>query len=217
VVAAAVVLALCTAGVVGRATGPDPAPSDTSAAAGFARDMIDHHAQAVHMATIVHDRTRDPAIRTLTTDIALTQTSQMGQMQGWLSSWHLPLGRTQQPMAWMTSDGDGMGGMDMGNHGGPGTDAMDPSMMKLRPDGLMPGMATDAQINQLRTLAPGKADVYFLQLMIKHHQAGVAMARMALDLTDNAQVKVLARGIEASQESEITQMTQLLHERGAAP
>ncbi|WP_225850798.1 DUF305 domain-containing protein [Streptomyces sp. HPF1205] len=215
-VAAAVVLALFTAGLVGRGTGAAPAPADDSVAAGFARDMIDHHAQAVQMASIVHDRTHDADIRTLTTDVALTQTSQMGQMRGWLDTWHLRLGRTGQPMAWMTSDGDGMD-MGRGGDGKSGAAGMDPSLMRLRPDGLMPGMATAAQINQLRTLPPERADIVFLQLMIRHHTAGVAMARMALDLTDNAQVKALAQSVVESQEAEITQMTQMLHQRGATP
>jgi uncharacterized protein (DUF305 family) len=213
-VAAAAVVVLVTAGIVGRATGGPEAPSGSSVSAGFARDMTDHHAQAVEMATIVHDRTQSSDVRYLATDIALTQTSQMGEMQGWLDAWRLPLGRTGPPMAWMRAGDDGM---DMGGGGGSVPAGMDPAMMRLGPDGLMPGMATTAQVNQLRTLAPSKADVLFLQLMIKHHRAGVAMARMALDLTDNAQVDRLAQTMVTSQQAEITQMTQMLHQRGATP
>jgi uncharacterized protein (DUF305 family) len=212
-VAAAAVLVLVTAGVVGRATGAPEAPSGGSVAAGFARDMIDHHAQAVSMATIVHDRTHSSDVRYLATDIALTQTSQMGEMQGWLDVWRLPLGRTGPPMAWMDAGDDGM---HMGDSGS-GTAAMDPAMMRIGPDGLMPGMATTAQVNQLRTLAPDHADVLFLQLMIKHHRAGVAMAQMALDRTDDAQVDRLAQTMVTSQQAEIAQMTQMLKQRGATP
>ncbi|MEE4545131.1 DUF305 domain-containing protein [Streptomyces sp. V4-01] len=215
VVAVAAVVVLVTAGIVGRAAGGPEAPSGSSVSAGFARDMIDHHAQAVEMATIVHDRTRSSDVRYLATDIALTQTSQMGEMQGWLDAWRLPLGRTGQPMAWMRAGGDGM---SMGAGGGGSVPAgMDPAMMRLGPDGLMPGMATTAQVNRLRTLAPAKADVLFLQLMVRHHRAGVAMAQMALDLTDNAQVDRLAQTMVTSQQAEIAQMTQMLHQRGATP
>src|SRR5688572_8417714 len=62
-------------------------PSDTSAEAGFARDMIAHHEQAVEMALLIRDRTDDPIIRTMATDMILTQTNQMGQMMGWLNVW----------------------------------------------------------------------------------------------------------------------------------
>jgi uncharacterized protein (DUF305 family) len=69
--------------------------------------MMVHHAQAVEMAEIVRDRTEDPQIRILASDIALTQQAQIGQMQGWLEVWGLPLTGTQKPMAWMGSPMDG--------------------------------------------------------------------------------------------------------------
>jgi uncharacterized protein (DUF305 family) len=167
--------------------------------------MIDHHAQAVDMATIIEARTHDSAVRYLATDIALGQTNQIGQLQGWLAIWNLPVGRIGSPMTWMNHTG--MNGMSAGH-----TDTM-----RLSADGLMPGMATMAQVNQLRTKPPATADILFLQFMIRHHQAGVAMAKAALDLTDNTTVRALARSIVASQRSEIRQMTGMLIDRGAAP
>jgi uncharacterized protein (DUF305 family) len=189
--------------VISVRSGP-VAPGDNSVAAGLARDMIDHHAQAVDMATIIQARTKDPAIRTLATDIALTQTNQMGQMQGWLNDWNLSLGRSGPQMAWMNRDG----GMHMG-----GGSTMDPSLMRLRPDGLMPGMATQAQVNQLRTLPSAEADKLFLQLMIAHHRGGVAMAQTALAETTERVVVRLCRTIVTDQQLEIVQKTQMLQER----
>ena len=203
------VLFLIVAAVAGFLIAAPDTPADDSVAAGLARDMIDHHAQAVDMATIVRGRTQDDAIRFLTTDIALTQTSQMGQMQGWLDVWGLSLGRTGKPMAWMTANDHGM---QMGT----GT-TMDPSMMRLQANGLMPGMATQEQVNQLRTLPPAQADVRFLQLMIAHHRGGVAMAQTAIEETKEPVVIRLCQTIVKGQQLEITQMTQLLAERGAKP
>src|SRR3712207_5353493 len=60
------------------------APSDSSPEAGFARDMMVHHAQAVEMAEILRDKSESEEMRTLAADIALTQQAQIGQMQGWL-------------------------------------------------------------------------------------------------------------------------------------
>src|SRR5918992_1350416 len=77
------------------------APSDSSPEAGFARDMMVHHAQAVEMAEIVRDKTESNEIRILASDIALTQQAQIGQMQGWLGVWGLPITGTEPAMAWM--------------------------------------------------------------------------------------------------------------------
>jgi uncharacterized protein (DUF305 family) len=89
------------------------------------------------------------------------------------------------------------------------------SSMTLQPNGLMPGMATQAQVNQLRTLPPAKADVEFLKLMINHHRGGVSMAQIALQETKEPVVVRLCQTIVKSQQNEITQMNQLLQERGA--
>jgi len=48
-------------------------PGNDSAEAGFARDMIVHHAQAVQMAEIIRDNTDSPDMRVLATDMSLTQ------------------------------------------------------------------------------------------------------------------------------------------------
>jgi uncharacterized protein (DUF305 family) len=202
------VLFLLAAGALGFAFagGGTPTPTDNSAAAGLARDMTDHHAQAVDMATIVQGRTTDADIRYLATDIALGQTNQMGQMQGWLNVWKLSIGRSGPPMAWMNQSHGG--GMQMGDGS-----TMDPSLMTLQADGLMPGMATQAQVNELRTLPVKQADVLFLKLMIAHHKGGVAMCQVALDETKVPVVDNLCRTIVASQTLEITQMTQMLNQR----
>jgi len=62
----AAVVALLAAGTAGHALGAARSTPDTaSAEAGFARDMRDHHLQAVLMSDIVRDRTTDPDLRYL--------------------------------------------------------------------------------------------------------------------------------------------------------
>ncbi|BBL81093.1 DUF305 domain-containing protein [Rubrobacter xylanophilus] len=161
-------------------------PGEGSVEAGFARDMSVHHAQAVEMAGIVRDRTRDPALRTLATDIVLTQQAQIGQMHGWLAAWGLPLTGTERPMSWM------------GHTGG------------------MPGMATPEEINRLRSAPPEEADRLFLRLMIEHHRGAIPMARAALERTDRPEVERLAEAILRSQRGEIQIMQEMLEERGGA-
>ena len=163
-------------------------PGENSAEAGFARDMSVHHSQAVEMALMIRDQTWDPAIRTLATDILLSQQEQIGEMQGWLDVWRLSPTGNELPMTWM---------------GHPVT-------------GRMPGMASRDEIAQLQQTDVAKADVAFLQLMIRHHEGGVDMARAVLDRSDRWEVRRLAGAIASSQASEISVMENLLERKGAA-
>jgi uncharacterized protein (DUF305 family) len=179
--------ALIAAGLIAWSVIPR-LPADDSVEAGFARDMITHHEQAVEMALLVRDRSTDPLIRTLSTDILLTQTNQMGQMMGWLDVWGLPLTGPERPMAWM-------------GHGG-------------QP---MPGMASSEEIAELTSLSGTDAEVLFLQLMIRHHLGGIPMAQEILARSDNPMTERLATSIVNAQQSEIDIMIDLLAERNAEP
>jgi uncharacterized protein (DUF305 family) len=163
-------------------------PGDDSAEAGFARDMMVHHAQAVQMAEIVRDKTQSDDIRLLASDIALTQQAQIGIMQGWLQAWGLPITATEPAMAWM--------GHPM--------------------DGPMPGMATPEEIDRLSEVPPDVADVLFLRLMISHHQAAIPMAEALLKRSDRPEVRALAQSVEVSQRAEIETMKAMLEERVGA-
>jgi uncharacterized protein (DUF305 family) len=81
----------------------------------------------------------------------------------------------------------------------------------------MPGMATQQQINDLQTLPIDPMEVSFLQLMIRHHEGGVAMVRQALQQTNHSVVVRLAQAVVQGQQSEITYMQDLLKRRGVEP
>lgn len=49
-------------------------------------------------------------------------------------------------------------------------------------------------------------DQRFLEAMISHHQGALAMAKMALDNAEHAEIRTLAEAIIAAQEAEIAQM-----------
>ncbi len=161
-------------------------PVDNSAEAGFARDMSMHHIQAVEMALIAQERTEDPEIRVLATDIIITQTGQIGQMRGWLDIWHLPPNSADLPMTWMEHPVEGR----------------------------MPGMASPDEVARLRELPEPGMDALFLQLMIVHHQSGVDMAQAVLDRSDNSTVGFLAGRMVESQQKEIDVMNDLLERKG---
>ncbi|EKA62792.1 DUF305 domain-containing protein [Janibacter hoylei] len=201
VLAAVVALAIgLVAGLALSRVGGDDLPGDDSVAAGFARDMQTHHDQAVEMSWIIYDRTDDSLVRSLAYDIARTQESQSGQMAGWLQVWGLsPTGPGKQ-MDWMRGLGH--------EHG---------ATMTLGDDGLMPGMATQAEMTKLKGMRGKAADIYYLQMMIRHHKAGVPMAEAARDNSQNDAVETLAQSIINSQTTEVETMTQMLKERGAKP
>jgi len=164
---------------------------------GFSRDMAAHHLQGVEMANLATDHSEDPAVRGLAFDIATTQTNQVGRMQGWLALWgYSPTGG--DPMAWMGGD---MGHMHMDAGG----------------TLLMPGMATEDELANLRSLSGPAFDVEFLRLMIRHHQGGLEMAQYAQAHGETEVVRTLAKSIADSQTAETELMTGMLAERGGTP
>ncbi len=186
----------------GRVSAGPSYPGTTSADAGFARDMQVHHHQAVEMSMIVRDNITDETLRSLAYDIALTQQQQAGQMYAWLEEWGLSQSTSQQRMEWMVAGSGGHGGMDMGA----GADAG--SM--LTAEGLMPGMATEVQLDELRSASGDDAARLYLNLMIAHHEAGVDMAAAGAELAETQQVRTLATKIQSGQQAEINLMQNML-------
>ncbi|MEZ5219831.1 MAG: DUF305 domain-containing protein [Ilumatobacteraceae bacterium] len=168
-------------------------PSDADV--GFSRDMAAHHAQAVDMAERIRARTADPRLRSLATDIVLTQQAQIGRMQGWLELWGEPFTSTDPPMGWT----DSATGMDHGADSGAMT--------------AMPGLAGPADLAALDSLDLPDAERRFLELMIEHHRGGVEMAEMAIATEPTDVVANLAESIVVGQSAEIDLLESLLAER----
>lgn len=198
------VLALLTAGAVGMAVAGPSAPGDDSVDAGFARDMQEHHTQAVQMSFLVRDRTEDPTVRTIAYDIATSQQQQAGQMYGWLVQWQLPQTRSEPRMAWMSAV-DGMGSMGQ------------PSDQPVESSPMMPGMASAADLRRLQDARGSAAEILYLRLMVAHHRGGVAMASVAAERAERPEVRQLARVIVAAQTAEIEQLQSMLADRGQPP
>ncbi len=197
IIAVAVLAIAVAAGFLwGSRTGdnaPAALPSTSSVDAGFARDMATHHQQAVTMAGYVRDNPSKEDVANVAYDIETSQSIELGQMTGWLDTWGVS--RTSgTPMTWM--------------HG---------MHMHLSADGLMPGMATPAQLNTLLNSHGKKMDVLFLQLMIRHHQGGVAMAQYAAQHATEDYVRTLAGHMVVNQTKEIVQMEQMLRQLGGTP
>jgi uncharacterized protein (DUF305 family) len=173
---------------LGRTTAAVATPGPTSAEAGFARDMQVHHLQGVEMALIARDRTGDPDVRRMAYDMATTQGHQAGQLYGWLAAWGLNQLGSDPPMTWMGHSGHGMGA-------------------------LMPGMATREQLAELSEASGIAAERAFFTLMIAHHRGALEMSEAILQRSNHPVVLAFARGVLASQQSEIDLMTAMLNER----
>lgn len=155
-------------------------PGNDSVEAGFARDMQTHHQQAVDMAMYEWQNGGDETLKAVAYDIATSQSSEIGMYRSWLREWGVQLS-SPTPMAWAgeehAHDGDA--------------------------PGLMPGMASDEDMAEFKTLTGAEADVMFVNLMIDHHIGGVDMAKIVLELSDDERVVDAARRTINVQQAEI--------------
>jgi uncharacterized protein (DUF305 family) len=194
VLALAVVASLLAGFAIGVLTlRPNPAPGDTSAEAGFARDMITHHDQAVTMGMIAYQRAANPEVRQLGYDMAMLQQGEIGMMYQWLRDWELNPTGSQPRMAWMQDDLDhepAQGG------------------------GLMPGMATTEQLAELRDAEGTEVDRLFLELMTNHHLGGIHMIDAVLERSDHPDVTWAAGLMKTGQEKELQVMSDLQAQLG---
>lgn len=179
-------------------------PGDTSAEAGFARDMQVHHAQAIDMAMTIYRSTDDSDLRTLAYDIATGQSEQKGVMYGWLVQWGLPQAGAPA-MQWMSESDAGHA------HGGSSSAPLSEEEARVAM-----GMASDAELAELGTASGSAADCLFLELMIRHHEGAIPMAEAILELGTEPQVLAVAERMKNAQQFEIDAMTSMQQRLGCA-
>ncbi|MEH0844301.1 DUF305 domain-containing protein [Micromonospora sp. CPCC 205711] len=188
--AAAVVVGLLLGYAGGLLTPGLTRPGDTSAEAGFARDMTTHHSQAVEMGLLAFQRGTDGEVRQIGGDIASGQQGEVGTMQTWLRLWGLDPTGSEPAMAWMP---DGAG---------------------LVRNGLMPGMATPEEMAKLRAAQGRELDVLFLQMMIRHHLGGIHMLDGILDEGHDEDVLRVAQTMRNTQQTDLTNLQAALKRLG---
>lgn len=193
VLVAAVVAAVALAAasfLFGRLSVGESAARPTAVDVGFARDMAVHHQQAVLMSELLRERGSDAELKAIAVDMVLTQTNQVGQMQGWLALWGEPFATDEPPMRWMG-----------GSHAHHAADAP------------MTGMATQEQLNSLEGASGVDAERTYLELMIPHHQGGVEMAQHAVDHASLPAVRELAQSMLQAQATELETLQKFLDAR----
>lgn len=160
----------------------------TRADVDFVTGMISHHAQAVVMAKLAPERASSRAVQTLCARMLNAQTDEIVLFQRWLEDHGQPVPEAKpMPMKMM------MGGMEH--------------------EMMMPGMLSDAQMQELERSTGVEFDRNFLTFMIQHHEGAVTMVSNLLASPGAAQdvaVYKFASDIYADQTTEITRMKQML-------
>ena len=133
---------------------------------------------------IALDQSANPEIRSLAEEIISSQQAEIAQMKSWREEW---FGSAETPpmdampmLPGMDMEGKGMG------------------------DGATMDMTMD--IEELRDAGP--FDLAFIGAMIPHHQSAIEAGQIALEESQNPDIRSLAEGIISSQQAEIEQMTE---------
>lgn len=193
-IAAAVLLAGCGGGKkTPAAAGSKPAPgTSTGTTAGavsrndadvkFAQDMIVHHRGAISMAKLAGSRAKNADVKALAGKIEAAQGPEIATMSSWLKNWGKDVPKD-----------DMKGGMD---HGGAAS--------------AMPGMMTEQAMAALEKASGADFDKMFLEMMTKHHDGAITMAKDEQAGGQDTSAKDLAGKIIADQTAEIATMRELL-------
>jgi uncharacterized protein (DUF305 family) len=161
----------------------------TDADVHFMTGMIVHHAQALVMSDLVPDRSADRAVRVLAARIVNAQQDEIALMQHWL-------GDRGQPVPEIHIEGTTLRVRGAGEHATH-----------------MPGMLTQAQIDELAGAQGRNFDRLFLIYMIQHHRGAVTMVHELFNTDGAAQdpeVFRLASDIQVDQLTEISRMQRML-------
>lgn len=147
----------------------------------FAQEMIAHHQQALDMAKMVPGKGTNPKVTDLAKRIEGAQDPEIKTMTAWLSRWGAAPTASSMP------------GMDHGSGHGSGT-----------------GMMTAEEMTKLGQATGAAFDKTWMEMMIKHHEGAITMAKTHIEKGSNAESKKLAQDIITAQQAEITEMQGLL-------
>ncbi|TKG66884.1 DUF305 domain-containing protein [Prauserella endophytica] len=144
-------------------------------------NMIPHHQQAITMTDLAARHATSDQVKGIAGRIAASQEAEISVMESWLREFG--------------HAGDQHGGH--AEHGG-------------HDHALMPGMATQEQLDALRAARGAEFDRQFLQLMITHHQGALTMAEQQLGHGIEPRAIAMAQEIITGQTDEIEHMRGML-------
>ena len=153
----------------------------------FMQGMIHHHGQALDMTDLLSSQTESEEMRLLALRINISQTDEIGMMEGWLKSRGENAPRVRGDEATRLSD-----------------------------EQLMPGMLNERQMAQLASASGEAFDRLFLEFMIVHHEGAVTMVSELFFVSGAGQEPVIfqfAADVDADQTAEIGRMNTMLQAR----
>jgi uncharacterized protein (DUF305 family) len=176
-------LGLLVSSCVGTAE-PDSRPYNDADVA-FATHMVQHHAQALQLVDLTIGRKLDPEVQTLAEEIRAAQAPEIERMVDWLQDWDEPVPETVR---------------DHANAHGHGTG----------PDTDMPGMVSQAMVEELAALDGAEFQRTWLSMMVAHHEGAIEMAEQEQATGRFDATVALAAQIVKTQSAEIERMRRLL-------
>ncbi len=162
--------------------------ASTAADVRFMSSMIGHHSQAVTMSKMAPGHGANARVQALAERIINAQQDEIASMQQWLRDRNQPVPAAATGQSMMNMSG-------------------------MQHDMLMPGMLTDAQMNQLDNARGPAFDRLFLEYMIRHHRGAVSMVDTLFGTEGAAQdetVFKLANDVSVDQTTEIERMQRML-------
>lgn len=157
----------------------------------YAQLMSLHHEQALVIAQTLLDAPPGAAAL-LAQGVRNQQLLELGQMQGWLRLWEQPAVPPSKSMDWMLL----------------GQAPPDPELRQYlldcqRASTGMPGLASPEELQKLRAASGSERQYRFLELMRRHHEGGLPMARFAAREARLPAVRELAARIVREQGEEV--------------
>jgi uncharacterized protein (DUF305 family) len=162
-------------------------PMHVDADVRFMQGMIHHHGQALDMTDLLSSRTESEQMRLLAQRIDISQTDEIGMMEGWLAS-----------------------------RGEEAPKVREEEASPLNDDQLMPGMLTERQMAQLAAATGEVFDRLFLEFMIVHHEGALTMVSELFLVSGAGQesdIFKFASDVDADQNIEIRRMSTMLQAR----
>ncbi len=184
----------------------------------FMQGMISHHAQAIDMVNLLYARTDREDMRLLAKRIELSQADEIKMMQHWLQvrGQQVPDPRAPHMMHDMNAGPERAGSTGTGKAGAGPERAGSMGTEKLMHDtGLMPGMLTQAEMDQLAAAKGDAFDRLFLEGMIKHHGGALTMVHDLFATPgagQDSEIFAFASDVDADQRMEIDRMSAMLKE-----
>lgn len=203
----------------------------------FMTDMISHHSQALIMSNIAPKSGASHSMQTLASRIHNAQQDEIATMQKWLRDRGQPvpeieidglilrvhleeesleMDRSMMDHSMMDQEATGHGGKNKEEQLESDMESADHNMMMhSMHHHNMPGMLTQAQLEELAAATGSEFDRKFLTFMIEHHEGAVFMVNELFEadgaVNDN-EIFDLASDIHAEQITEINRMKLMLEE-----